>query len=437
MAMAPFHSATTLLHPSCLPNGNGINGRRRTLKSFSYDYTKPFYLLLFVGVFFWLYVMFLVHSINTLSLEREESEFWALPESYDQHHIAPNPNYAYLLEKMQEEEVTENKMMPQPTTQIISPRQALEETCCHCCKESKCNLELNGVFVGDFEKDLHTEGHPCLSSLDVIQIIFDRLEKNLSFAWVRWGDGEMGEALGKGEYSQSLMKSLHYMSRHEDAIVNVGMWWLDKKAHASKWNQVVPPQTTNQDNTTEIETRKMMFHNSFYLPLGGPLSNLNGHLKVGWPYKIANYTVVFVGPPHLKDVPFLNPSYHFESTGVNRNIKRTTMLTNQCKEVMDRQSLHVGEDRPVIFLLAAGFSSKIIIAKLLQYKHESKNNHTQSYIDVGASIDGYVGKHSRDYNSPERVCQGVIKYDPINRYHWMKKGVCEEKYWKGYNFTSA
>lgn len=149
------------------------------------------------------------------------------------------------------------------------------------------------------------------------------------------------------------------------------------------------------------------------------------------------YYVVLVGPPHLKNVPFLNPAQYIDSSGVNRKMDKTSKIIDDCAKLMDQQKL--GEEgRPLLFLLAAGFSSKIIIAELLQYKEESSNNHTQSFIDVGASLDGYVGVKSRDYNHPKRYCEEVIKNDdPKNRYHWMKKGVCEEKYWKDYNFTSS
>ena len=61
------------------------------------------------------------------------------------------------------------------TTLVLSSRQLLENTCCHCCQDSECGVNLNGDFVGDFEQDLHTEHQICISSLDNPNENFDHV----------------------------------------------------------------------------------------------------------------------------------------------------------------------------------------------------------------------------------------------------------------------
>jgi hypothetical protein len=351
--------------------------------------------------------------------------------------------------------ITVSVIISTPPPRKLSPRQALEKTC--RCDNDVCNSNANGFFVGsfEFELDKSSDQRTCLSSDDVIRIVMDRISFQLPFAWVRWGDGEIFESTKEGEYSKRLKASLFYLSRNEYAIVNVGMWWLKNQRMTDQWNSVVPPQpqlsesvktfgnVTNEKTVQEqiqnsFKAKKMIFHNHFYLPMGGPLNLLYKDRGIkGWLYEIEDYSIILVGPSHLVDVPFLNPSVHFESSGVNRNLKKTSDLTSKCKKMMDQQIVE-GGGKPLMFLLAAGFSTKIIIADLLQYREESRNHYIQSFIDIGASLDGYVGIHSRDYNSPNHYCAEVLKNDdPRNRYHWMKKGVCEKIYWKDYNSSTS
>lgn len=325
---------------------------------------------------------------------------------------------------------------------LLSPRQTLEATCCHCCEHSECSINLNGDFVGDFEQDLHFEHQLCLSSFDVIRAMMERIEKGLSFAWIRWGDGEMSESVKENDYSKKLKRSLHYLSRNEYSIVNVGIWWLKQDRIARQWNNAVPPQPKvlnieeDRNIVPIVETRRMIFHNSFYFPIGGPLDAVSNKKGIkGWSHYTDNYKLVLVGPLHLRSVPFLNPSHFVETAGVNRNLEKTSKVIDSCMKLIDEQNLGGIEYKPLMFIIAAGFSTKIIIAELLQYKEKSNNLYTQIFIDIGASLDGYVGVQSRDYNKSIRYCEEVIKNDPKNRYYWMKKGVCEEKFWKELNST--
>ena len=71
----------------------------------------------------------------------------------------------------------------------------------------------------------------------------------------------------------------------------------------------------------------------------------------------------------FEEVPFLNPAHYIDSSGVNRNLGRTSEIIDDCAKLMDQQNLGK-EVKPLMILLAAGFSSKIIIAELLQYKED-------------------------------------------------------------------
>jgi hypothetical protein len=113
----------------------------------------------------------------------------------------------------------------------------------------------------------------------------------------------------------------------------------------------------------------------------------------------------------------VNETVFIAANGAEFNNDRTDTVIRDCQETMNKFS-----PEPLLFLFAAGRSSKIIIADLVVGMADTDNIHT--FVDVGASLDGFAGKHSRDYNDPKKFCQLVRKNDPNNEQYWMKRGVC-------------
>lgn len=75
---------------------------------------------------------------------------------------------------------------------------------------------------------------------------------------------------------------------------------------------------------------------------------------------------------------------------------------------------------PYVVVIADGALTKIIAAELTL----THPNHT--YIDIGSSLDGYAGIHSRDYNNPKHYCEQVKSREARER--WFKPGVCDKAY---------
>jgi len=282
--------------------------------------------------------------------------------------------------------------------------------------------DLNGRFVRE--------------SFEYFRHIEYRLETKQPFAHARWGDGEIRTAAGLDdfnyyrqatqqidpEYSTALSQSLWTLAAHPLATVNVGMWFLQSKEKHRRflkkaWNQVVP--SFSQTNTsTQLGEYPYLFHESFYLPSGHPSIGETSTQLVGWiPLaQKAGYTIVLVGPSHLQGLPFLNVSAFVSTDGIEFDLAKTNAVTNQIQRLLTQ---HDNKQKPILFLISAGRSTKIIMADLLS----QQPNNIHSFIDTGSSLDGYAGIQSRDYNDPLALCQNV---PAPQRNYWMKPGVCDE-----------
>jgi len=274
----------------------------------------------------------------------------------------------------------------------ITPRQILEQECCRKLESS------NGRFVGE--------------SLNYLRHIEERILHKQPFAHVRWGDGEMTTSVDGTPFGKRLSESLLQLTQHPLTSVNVGTWWLEDKNgnpkhFVKKWNQVVSEEISN----------KTLFHDFFYLPLAEidePRFKPEG--IDGWVALTdrAAYKTVLVGPKFLLGIPFINQTEYISSEGIERDVGKTDDVTQKIIKVMKAH-----EPEPLLFLVSAGRSAKIIISDLI-----SRQDNIHSFIDTGASLDGWAGVHSRDYNNPATYCGKVLKRDPERKDYWMKKGVC-------------
>ena len=112
-------------------------------------------------------------------------------------------------------------------------------------------LAIYALRAASTDPSLH--GRWLDESFDVLRLAMHRMEKKLPFAWVRYGDGEMITAAQNSPYGDRLGDSLLFLASHNDAVVNLGTWWLKNSHLASLWNQVVP------------EKGDFLFHD-FFLP---------------------------------------------------------------------------------------------------------------------------------------------------------------------------
>ena len=353
----------------------------------------------------------------------------------------------------------------QPEPYVPTIREIFLKECCVANEttqrqfQQRMEGQVNGLFVPE--------------SLIYEQHIMYRLQHRLPFAHVRWGDGEMKSAARpKNDYARELAKALVALSTHPLASVNVGTWWLAGPKNLNMraiWNKIVPPtppssslltNTSTSFNDTVIpqgnspvtsqeaslvQSSTCMFHDSFYLPNGEVVNDGMNHWisngVVGWIPLMERYyanRTILIGPSHLTDVPFLTDQLvaYISSDKIEHNISRTKKVVQQIiHSIENRQARNnvsssgndyeddeIDEEEPLLFLVAAGRSAKIIISDLI-----ARPNNTHSFVDVGSSLDAYVGKHSRDYNNPSVYCEKIMDRDPTRLHYWMKKGVCKKQ----------
>ncbi len=208
------------------------------------------------------------------------------------------------------------------------------------------------------------------------------------FSWVRWGDGETIHA---GLLTNPrLQNSFRIAAHHPDIYLNVGGWFFC--GNKSKELQVLWKSFSNGGR----------FYDYFYLNAGDPMSAK----KVGWRDQIEKCSrkTLAVIPSHLRSLP------------VFRNSIIVPSPTYETLDATIREIRKHLRGESMVVLLAGGKIAKILAVELTL----SDPNHT--YIDIGSSMDGYAGRHSRDYNDPKNYCAKISS--PKERERWFPPGAC-------------
>eukprot|EP00854_Cymbomonas_tetramitiformis_P024313 gene24313-29538_t len=251
----------------------------------------------------------------------------------------------------------------------------------------------------------------------VIRAVMWAIRTEVPFSWVRWGDGELLHSArnSKIEIDQRLRRSFVSLTGTENrnsnwTMINVGVWWLCNRRLRNLWDDLI--SSNNSD---------YIFMDSFYLPMGDPVEVDRTFWReagvIGWVAEARRRRVVLIGPAHLKRVPVLKYAAHIETTGtesssvarINFLIKKSVLISSQ-------------SNTTTLFVLAAGWASKIIIAELCYLLPRD------SFIDVGSAFDGYAGVPSRDYNRDiKKYCIAVHgeNSDPRDRL-WMRIDTCRK-----------
>eukprot|EP01059_Diplonema_ambulator_P036317 TRINITY_DN9010_c0_g3_i1.p1 TRINITY_DN9010_c0_g3~~TRINITY_DN9010_c0_g3_i1.p1 ORF type:complete len:449 (+),score=72.25 TRINITY_DN9010_c0_g3_i1:65-1348(+) len=239
--------------------------------------------------------------------------------------------------------------------------------------------------------------------------IYSALETNKSFGWVRLGDGEVmclgnardGVIAGahcNADTKYAFKKSIAALPHLRNVFTSIGTWWLCSGRvrtgiHSSMYNAI---------RGTDVLSKGYSFLNSFYLSYGAS----DGPEQPGIVRSCRGRDVVLIGPKHLdrmKTGDMFNIVNHIVVSGSGRLSDVMPALNEARNYAANRTNL--------VFLVAFGVHAKILIVQGTQMMP----GHT--FIDVGSSLDAYVGVRSRDYNRDlKRFCDGWPR--------WMGKGVC-------------
>jgi len=136
----------------------------------------------------------------------------------------------------------------------------------------------------------------------------------------------------------------------------------------------------------------------FYFPLVPPpqIGRAPGVLPL-----LAGQVVVLVGPKHLGKLHvMLNYSAHID-VPLHTAWEAKDVIT---AGIRHESSRHAGET--VVFLVAGGIATRTML-----YQMFLELGQTSTFIDVGASLDGFAGVVSRDYNkNTSTICQQYPEY---------------------------
>eukprot|EP01059_Diplonema_ambulator_P036316 TRINITY_DN9010_c0_g2_i1.p1 TRINITY_DN9010_c0_g2~~TRINITY_DN9010_c0_g2_i1.p1 ORF type:complete len:445 (+),score=90.36 TRINITY_DN9010_c0_g2_i1:89-1423(+) len=243
-----------------------------------------------------------------------------------------------------------------------------------------------------------------------IEDIFTALETNKSFGWVRLGDGEVScltnskEGVVAGAHCTAdtkiaFKKSIAALPHLRNVFTSIGTWWL---CHGTAMSAIHNSLFSFLQTGTDMLTRKYAFFDSFYLPYG----NSDGPEQPGIVRSCRGRDVVLIGPKQLEKITtgdMFNIVNHIYVPAQGRIFNVMPALNEAGNYAANRTNL--------VFLVAFGVHAKILIVQGTQMMP----GHT--FIDVGSSLDAYVGIRSRDYNRDlKKFCDGWPR--------WMGKGVC-------------
>lgn len=155
---------------------------------------------------------------------------------------------------------------------------------------------------------------------------------------------------------------------------------------------------------------KFGFHNDFYFPVGKATSDPQHSFVLA--AKQRGRPVVLVGPKHLDSLHcMLNHSAYFEipipTHGCGDVDRLVPQLVDYSKSTFPNDS---------VLFLVAGCS----VGKMIAYEAFKSLMHKDAFVDVGASLDAFAGRSSRDYNS------NIQKYCEHSK-EWMAYDVCKSQ----------
>ena len=253
----------------------------------------------------------------------------------------------------------------------------------------------------------HANGNFSDQSPAVMREVMRLLRDGKPFGWMRWADAEMLE----GVHLRDTVRKFEHI---DSLVVNVGVWWLCDDRLRSGWNAAVPADLD------------FVFHDFFYLPTGIPDDDArdmwDGLGIRGWvrtAHEVGRKLAV-IGPRHLQTIPWLRGADYIEAGQMLSSVRRYNEVLSRAKSVSAKHA-----DEPVLFVLSAGSGAKVLIVDMM-----SSPENKDMFVDVGASLDGFAGVHSRAFNSGEefirKYCENILREDPWHMDLWLSPGVCPE-----------
>jgi len=153
---------------------------------------------------------------------------------------------------------------------------------------------------------------------------------------------------------------------------------------------------------------KFGFHNDFYFPVGKATSDPQHSFVMA--AKQRGRPVVLVGPKHLDSLHcMLNHSAYFEIPIPTKGCGDVDRLAPQLVEYSKSKF----PNDSVLFVVA-GCS----VGKMIAYEAFKSLKDKDAFVDVGASLDAFAGRASREYNNNiEEYCE--------HSKEWMAYDVCK------------
>lgn len=289
---------------------------------------------------------------------------------------------------------------------------------------AKLVTTMSGSWIGDstYFLDWLASGSQCTPPDHLKSYSFTAVEVQRPFqnkqpiTFMRWGDGDFYCALdvsfgtdsngvslaGDTDMCRQLKKDLlDYGSdanRDKNLWIVAGNWWLCAEVNRPIHDAVDSFFAKEAPTSSWKGFANGSSAGGFYFPLVP--AKQPGRQRSVLPL-LQGRVVSLVGPPHLgKLKSMLNYSsfVHVPSHSCWQERDRIA------KEVLNVSAQHPGES--VVFIVAGGVAGRTLIYRL----HKTIGS-KDSLIDVGASLDGFAGVGSRDYNRDlTRFCNDYPEY---------------------------
>eukprot|EP00316_Scyphosphaera_apsteinii_P012396 CAMPEP_0119336020 /NCGR_PEP_ID=MMETSP1333-20130426/90915_1 /TAXON_ID=418940 /ORGANISM="Scyphosphaera apsteinii, Strain RCC1455" /LENGTH=436 /DNA_ID=CAMNT_0007346723 /DNA_START=124 /DNA_END=1431 /DNA_ORIENTATION=+ len=239
------------------------------------------------------------------------------------------------------------------------------------------------------------------------RFLFAQVERGVGFSWVRIGDGELSCMAGgvrviaswkcSQRMSAEMIAMLKLVRETNNFFVAVGSWWACESNHFAK---ILANAWGGSRRNRRAAGSGGFLVNGFYLEHARNDSTSGLTIGLVGAAKRSGRPVIIIGPRHLRKLSRAMYNYSgFVETGSGADFPQVLRAITDASTLVDqiRQST-ASPQATILFLVACGGPAKVFIALAHKGKHY-KNLEGHVYVDVGSSLDAFVGTSSRDYNS--------------------------------------
>lgn len=246
--------------------------------------------------------------------------------------------------------------------------------------------------------------------------MYDQIRQGNAFAWIRLGDGEidcMARLGGGPEWScdEVTTRALQRMlaSGPDHVFVAVGTWWACRAPYGQRLAKGYAEATGGDGKAGTAPPTVLL--DSFYLEHAR--ADRGSGLDFGMVDAVrrSGRPVVIVGSSELCQLPrALYPIAVFLVVPPARMAVR-----DDVPDLMRRLSNASLDERVHLVLVSAGVAGKIFIHAAAQDPTLMRH----IYVDVGSSLDVFVGKQTRDHNGRDARARHCKRFRTF-----MKDGLC-------------